>query len=159
MAKAPNLPSYKEAVKASKKKTKTKKEKLLTKEEWEILENERKQKEKDKYKIVDKNRERATTIAFRVSYEERDRIYKRITLSGKMVREFMRDAVLNAPIKAVATRKVVVECKDELKRIVEELERLDQHEFIEEETLYNLDLVLNILSGAEEDENKKVSGK
>ena len=159
MAKAPKLPSYKEAVKASKKKTKTKKENLLTKKEWEILENERKQKEKDKQKIVDKNRERATTIAFRVSFEERDRIYKRIALSGKMVREFMRDAVLNAPIIAVATRKVVVECKDELKRIVEELERLDQHEFIEEETLYNLDLVLNILSGAEEDENKKVSGK
>ena len=159
MAKAPKLPSYKEAVKASKKKTKTKKENLLTKEEWKILENERKQKEKDKHKIVDKNRERATTIAFRVSHEERDRIYKRIALSGRMVREFMRDAVLNAPIKAVATRKVVVECKDELKRIVEELERLDQHEIIEEETLYNLDLVLNILSGAEEDENKKVSGK
>lgn len=46
--KAPKLPSYKEAVKASKKKTKTKKEKLLTKEEWQILENERKQKGKDK---------------------------------------------------------------------------------------------------------------
>lgn len=159
MAKAPELPSYKEAVKASKKKTKTKKEKLLTKEEWKILENERKQKEKAKYKIVDKNRERATTIAFRVSYEERDRIYKRIALSGRMVREFMRDAVLNAPIKAVATRKVVVECKDELKRIVAELERIDQDECIQEETLFNLNLVLNILSGAEEDENKKVSGK
>lgn len=159
MAKAPKLPSYKEAVKASKKKTKTKKEKLLTKEEWEILENERKQKEKEKHKKVDKNRERATTIAFRVSYEERDRIYKRIALSGKMVREFMRDAVLNAPIKAVATRKVVVECKKELEKIVEELERLNEKESIKEETLYNLDLVLNILSGAEENENKKVSGK
>lgn len=158
MAKAPELPSYKEAVKASKKKTKTKKEKLFTKEEWGLIEDERKQKLKDKHKKVDKNRERGTTIAFRVSYKERDRIYKRIALSGKMVREFMRDAVLNVPIKAVATRKVVVECKNELERIIEELERINQNECIEEETLYNLDLVLNILAGAE-DENKKVSGK
>ncbi len=158
MAKAPELPSYKEAVKASKKKTKTKKEKLFTKEEWELIEDERKQKLKDKHKKVDKNRERGTTIAFRVSYKERDRIYKRIALSGKMVREFMRDAVLNVPIKSVATRKVVVECKNELERIIEELERINQNECIEEETLYNLDLVLNILAGAE-DENKKVSGK
>lgn len=159
MAKAPELSSYKEAVKASKKKIKPKKEKLLTKEEWEMIESERRQKEKDKYKRVDKNRERATTIAFRVSYEERNRIYKRIALSGKMVREFMRDSVLNVPIKAVATRKVVVECKDELRRIAKELERIEQDECIQEETLFNLDLVLNILSGAEEDENKKVSGK
>lgn len=28
----------------------------------------------------------------------------------------MRDTVLNSPIKAIGTRKVVVECKDELKK-------------------------------------------
>ena len=157
MAKAPELLSYKEAVKASKKKIKPRKEKLLTKEQWAQEEEEFKDKEKDKQILKDKNRERGITIAFRVSYEERDRIYKRIALSGKMVREFMTDAVLNAPIKAVATRKVVVECKRELEKIAEELERLDQHKSIKEETLYNLALVLNILAGA--DRNKKVSGK
>ncbi|KUK72027.1 MAG: hypothetical protein XD91_1577 [Clostridiales bacterium 38_11] len=144
MAKAPKLPSYEEAVKASKKKVEPKKEKLFTKDEEEKIDDLLRRSESDK------NRERGITIAFRVSCDERDRIYKRIALSGKKVREFMRDAVLNAPIKAVATRKVVLECKSELERIAEELERLNQNESIPERTLYNLDLVLNILSGATE---------
>lgn len=159
MAKAPKLPTYKEAVELSKKPKKEKKTKLLTKEEWDEIREIEKEKERNRKKITDKKRERNITIAFRVSVDERDRIYKRIALSGKMVREFMRDSVLNAPIKVVATRKVIRECKNELEIIGEEFKRLSENNSIPDEILYNLDLVLEMISQAEIDEKKKASSK
>ena len=115
--KAPKFPSYDEAVNRKSKKGKP----LMTKEEWKKLEEERKQKEKEICKKSDKNRKRATTIAFRVSEKDREIIFSKIALSGLNRQDYMTDAILKAPIKVVATRNVIDQCRAELKNISEEL--------------------------------------
>ena len=64
--KAPKFPSYNEAVNRKKKKTKN----LLSKEEWQALEDERKQKERDKDKRFANHRKKDVTIAFRTNQKE-----------------------------------------------------------------------------------------
>ena len=108
--KAPKFPSYDEAVNRKKKKPQS----LLSKEEWQALEEERKQKERDKGKKFANHRKKDVTIAFRTNRKDRELIFKKIAMSGLSRQDYMTNAILNAPIKVFATRNVIDSCKSEL---------------------------------------------
>jgi len=108
--KAPKFPSYDEAVNRKKKKTQN----LLSKEEGQALEEERKQKERDKGKRFVNHRKKDVTIAFRTNRKDRELIFNKIAMSGLSRQDYMINAILNAPIKVFATRNVIDSCKSEL---------------------------------------------
>ena len=115
--KAPKFPSYDEAVNRKKKKTQN----LLSKEEWQALEEERKQKERDKGKQFAGHRKKDVTIAFRTNQKDRDLIFNKIAMSGLSRQEYMTNAILDAPIKVFVTKNVIDSCKSELEEILSEL--------------------------------------
>ena len=122
--KAPKFPSYDEAVNRKSKKGKP----LMTKEEWKRLGEERRHNEKDKHRKSNKNRKRSATIVFRTTEKDREIIFSKIALSGLNRQEYMTDAILNAPIKVVATRNVIDQCKMELQKILPEIQRINSYE-------------------------------
>lgn len=140
--KAPKFPSYEEAVNRKSKKGKT----LMTREEWEKLEEERKQ--KDKHVKSDKNRKRRATIVFRTTEKDREIIFSKIALSGLNRQDYMTDAILNAPIKVVATRNVIDQCKTELQNILAELRRINRYEDMAEKDKYVLEMICQIIEAA-----------
>lgn len=142
--KAPKFPSYDEAVNHRSKKGKT----LMTKEEWEKFEEERKQKDKDKHVKSDKNRKRRATIVFRTTEKDREIIFSKIALSGLNRQDYMTDAILNAPIKVVATRNVIDQCKKELQNIFAELRRINSYEDMAEKDKYVLVMISQIIEAA-----------
>ncbi len=142
--KAPKFPSYDEAVNHRSKKGKT----LMTKEEWEKLEEERKQKDKDKHVKSDKNRKRRATIVFRTTEKNREIIFSKIALSGLNRQDYMTDAILNAPIKVVATRNVIDQCKTELQNILAELRRINSYDDMAEKDKYVLEMINQIIEAA-----------
>ena len=142
--KAPKFPSYDETVNRKSKKGKT----LMTKEEWENLEEERKQKDKDKHVKSDKNRKRRATIVFRTTETDREIIFSKIALSGLNRQDYMTDAILNAPIKVVATRNVIDQCKKELQNIFAELRRINRYEDMTEKDKYVLEMICQIIEAA-----------
>lgn len=144
MVKAPKFPSYDEAVNRKSKKGKS----LMTKEEWEKLEEERKQKDKDKHVKSDKNRKRRATIVFRTTEKDREIIFSKIALSGLNRQDYMTDAILNAPIKVVATRNAIDQCKTELQNILAELRRINSYDDMAEKDKYVLEMICQIIEAA-----------
>lgn len=142
--KAPKFPSYDEAVNHRSKKGKT----LMTKEEWEKFEEERKQKDKDKHVKSDKNRKRRATIVFRTTEKDREIIFSKIALSGLNRQDYMTNAILNAPIKVVATKNVIDQCKKELQNIFAELQRINRYEDMAEKDKYVLEMICQIIEAA-----------
>ena len=142
--KAPKFPSYDEAVNRKSKKGKP----LMTKEEWKKLEEERKQNAKDKHRKSDKNRKRSATIVFRTTEKDRKIIFSKIALSGLNRQEYMTDAILNAPIKVVATRNVIDQCKMELQEILSELKRVEQYGELDANCRHELKMITEIIEAA-----------
>ena len=120
----------------------------MTKEEWENLEEERKQKDKDKHVKSDKNRKRRATIVFRTTETDRGIIFSKIALSGLNRQDYMTDAILNASIKVVATRNVIDQCKKELQNIFAELRRINRYEDMTEKDKYVLEMICQIIEAA-----------
>ena len=142
--KAPKFPSYDEAVNRKKKQGKT----LLSKEEWQALEEARKQKETDKHKRTDKSRKRPATIAFRVSEKDREIIFSKIALSGLSRQDYMTNAILNAPINAIATKNVIDQCKTELGKISAELSNVKKFKDMDEQYRIELKMISQIIEAA-----------
>lgn len=142
--KAPKFPSYDEAVNRKKKKPQN----LLSKEEWQALEEERKQKERDKGKRFANHRKKDVTIAFRTNQKDRELIFKKIAMSGLSRQEYMTNAILNAPIKVFATRNVIDNCKNELKEILLELKRVKQYGELDAGYRHELKMITEIIEAA-----------
>ncbi len=150
MAKAPKFPSYDDIVKnKSSKNKKSLKKKLYTKDEWEQLEEKRKQKERDRHKLSDKNRKKPITIAYRVSVEDRERIYKRIKMTGYPIGVFMTDSILNAPLKIVVTKKVADEIANNISELVAEVKTANDRGLIEKETVNKLNDIISYFQEVE----------
>ncbi|QEJ96148.1 hypothetical protein FUT79_13690 [Treponema phagedenis] len=142
--KAPKFPSYDEAVNRKSKKGKP----LMTKEEWQALKEERKQKERDKGKRFANHRKKDVTIAFRTNRNDRELIFKKISMSGLSRQEYMTNAILNAPIKVFATRNVIDNCKNELKEILSELKRVKQYGELDASYRHELKMITEIIEAA-----------
>ena len=60
----------------------------------------------------------------------------------------MTDAILNAPIKVVATRNVIDQCKKELQNILAELRRINSYEDMAEKDKCELEMICQIIEAA-----------
>lgn len=141
--KAPKFPSYKEVV--QKKKPLAER---LTKAEWKALEENKIEIRKEQHKESDKNRLRPTTIAFRASKEDREKIFKKIALSGLSRQEYMTKAILEAPIEVVATQNIIDQCRDGMHSIYLELSRLNSFNDLSEVKQTELETILEIIKAA-----------
>ena len=102
--KAPKFPSYKDI---SKKKSIEEVERF-SRAEWQAIEAERLEKRKESHRRIDeKRREKQATITFRVDKKDRDKIFSKIELSGQNRQTYMTKAILDAPIKVVATQNII----------------------------------------------------
>lgn len=95
----------------------------------------------------EKNRKRCYTISFRVSPIERDELYSRIRLSGKTKQDYMIKSMLYQKIVVVGNNNVFNELKTELKMIGDRLKNIDSIKDIEEEKVFNLKTILEIIKG------------
>ena len=141
--KAPKFPSYKELV--EKKKPQAER---LTKAQWKALEENKNEIRKEQHKESDKNRILSTTIAFRVSEEDREKIFAKIALSGLSRQEYMTKAILEAPIQVAATQNVIAKCRSSLQSIHEELCRLSSYKDLSEAKQSELETILEIIKAA-----------
>jgi len=142
--KAPKFPSYDEAVNRKKKKDQN----LLSKEEWQALEDERKQKERGKGKRFANHRKKDATIAFRTNQKDRELIFKKIAMSGLSRQDYMINAILDAPVKIFATRNVIDSCKNELQEILSELKRVEQYGELDASYRHELKMITEIIEAA-----------
>ena len=142
--KAPKFPSYDEAVNRKKKKCQN----LMSKEEWQTLEEERKQKERDNGKRFANHRKKDVTIAFRTNRKDRELIFNKIAMSGLSRQDYMTNAILNAPIKVFATRNVIDSCKSELQEILSELKRVKEYGEVDDNYRHELRMIVEIIEAA-----------
>ena len=142
--KAPKFPSYDEAVNRKKKKPQN----LLSNEEWQALEEERKQKERYKGKRFANHRKKDVTIEFRTNQKDRELIFKKIAMSGLSRQDYMTNAILDAPVKIFATRNVIDSCKNELQEILSELKRVEQYGELDANCRHELKMITEIIEAA-----------
>lgn len=147
--KVPKFPSYNEAVNRKKKKTKN----LLSKEEWQALEEEIKQKERDKGKRFENHRKKDVTIAFRINRKDRELIFNKIAMSGLSRQEYMTNAILYAPIKVFATKNVIDSCKSELQEILSELKRVKEYGELDANYRHELSMIIEIIEAATQEKS------
>lgn len=60
----------------------------------------------------------------------------------------MTDAILNAPIKVVATKNVIDQCKTQLQDILAELRRINSYKDMAEKDKYVLEMICQIIEAA-----------
>ena len=143
--KAPKFPNYKDIIK----KKKVEEVERLSKAEWQIIETERIEKRKESHRRSDeKRREKQATITFRVDKKDRDRILSKIELSGQNRQTYMTKAILDAPIKVVATQNIIDACKNKLERIYEELLRLESYKDLDSVSKTELKMIMEIINAA-----------
>ena len=128
---------------------------LLTKDEWEKLDEENTQKVREKGKKMAKKRKKPVTIAFRTSISDREKIYNHIALSGLPKQTYMTDAILHAPVRIVASQHVIDRCYQVLSEILEEMSKGTSYDEMDEVLRDEFVFVMKIMEAALEkrDEN------
>ncbi|MFA6697243.1 MAG: hypothetical protein WCS08_02550 [Eubacteriales bacterium] len=143
--KAPKFPNYKDISK----KKKVEEVERLSKAEWQTIETERIEKRKESHRRSDeKRREKQATITFRVDKKDRDKIFSKIELSGQNRQTYMTKAILDAPIKVVATQNIIDSCRNKLDRIYEELLRLESYKDLDSVSETELKMIMEIINAA-----------
>lgn len=143
--KAPKFPNYKDISK----KKKVEEVERLSKAEWQTIETESIEKRKESHRRSDeKRREKQATITFRVDKKDRDKIFSKIELSGQNRQAYMTKAILDAPIKVVATQNIIDSCRNKLDRIYEELLRLESYKDLDSVSETELKMIMEIINAA-----------
>lgn len=143
--KAPKFPSYRDISK----KKKVEEVERLSKAEWQAIEVERIEKRKESHRRSDeKRREKQATITFRVDKKDRAKIFSKIELSGQNRQTYMTKAILDAPIKVVATQNIIDNCGNKLDRIYEKLLRLGSYKDLDSVSETELQMIMEIINAA-----------
>ncbi len=99
----------------------------------------------------DKNRWRNVTIAFRVSPEENEELNNRVKLSGfRTKQDYIIESVLHQKVVATGNPMMLVQFRQNLQRIEEELKRIGNASEMDEELLTPIRSMLEILEGFKE---------
>lgn len=96
----------------------------------------------DKY-----NRFRSQTIAFRVSPEENAQINIAVSLSGLTKQDYITNKLLDRTINVKASCKVHRAVYDRLTEVLEQLQRINTGEKIDEELMENISLITHLVDG------------
>lgn len=94
-----------------------------------------------------RNRFRSQTIAFRVSPEEDKLINIAVSLSGMTKQDYITNKLLDRTINVQASCKVHRAVYDRLTEVLEELNRIDAGEKVDEELLDNISLISRLVDG------------
>lgn len=99
----------------------------------------------------DKNRWRNVTIAFRMSPEENEELNNRVRLSGfRTKQDYIIQSVLHQKVVAIGNPLMLVQFRQNLQRIEQELERIEKASEMDEELLTPIRSMLEILEGFRE---------
>ena len=103
-------------------------------------------------KSVDKhNRYRSITVGFRVSPEENEVLNAAVALSGLPKQEYCYRRCINRDVVVQGNPKVYKALKDELKKVLTELERISNSN-VSDELLETIQLITTTLDGMRGDE-------
>ena len=103
-------------------------------------------------KSVDKhNRYRSITVGFRVSPEENEVLNAAVALSGLPKQEYCYRRCMNRDVVVQGNPKVYKALKDELKKVLTELERISNSN-VSDELLETIHLITTTLDGMRGDE-------
>ena len=99
----------------------------------------------------DKNRWRNITIAFRMSPEENEELNNRVRLSGfRTKQDYIIQSVLHQKVIANGNPLMLVQFRQNLQRIEQELERIEKASEMDGELLTPIRSMLEILEGFRE---------
>ena len=99
----------------------------------------------------DKNRWRNVTIAFRMSPEENEELNNRVRLSGfRTKQDYIIQSVLHQKVIANGNPLMLVQFRQNLQRIEQELERIEKASEMDGELLTPIRSMLEILEGFRE---------
>lgn len=99
----------------------------------------------------DKNRWRNVTIAFRMSQEENEELNNRVKLSGfRTKQDYIIQSVLHQKVVAMGNPLMLVQFRQNLQRIEQELIRIEKTSEMDEELLIPIRSMLEILEGFQE---------
>ena len=96
----------------------------------------------------DKNRWRNVTIAFRMSSEENEELNNRVKLSGfRTKQDYIIQSVLHQKVVATGNPLMLVQFRQNLQRIEQELKRIEEVSEMDGELLTPIRSMLEILDG------------
>lgn len=90
------------------------------------------------------NKERYITVAFHVSPEEHEQLYKRIRLSGRRVRDYMAQAAITSKIVVLGNERLRKRIEDMLRDIVPELRKWENAEDIDPIVVADLKMIFEL---------------
>jgi uncharacterized protein (DUF1778 family) len=94
-----------------------------------------------------RNRFRSQTIAFRVSPEEDKQINIAVSLSGLTKQDYITNKLLDRTINVKASCKVHRAVYDRLTEVLEQLNRIEAGQKIDEELMDNISLITRLVDG------------
>ena len=83
-------------------------------------------------------------LAFHISQEEHEQLYKRIRLSGKRVRDYMAQAGITSKVIVLGNESLRKRIEDMLKDIVPELKKWETAEDIDPAVVQDLKMIFEI---------------
>lgn len=90
------------------------------------------------------NRERYITVAFHISPEEHEQLYKRIKLSGKRVRDYMAQAGITSKVIVLGNESLRKRIEDMLRDIVPELRKWETADDIDPTVIQDLRMIFEL---------------
>lgn len=107
-------------------------------------------------KVYDKrNRHRNKTVAFRVSPEEWEQFETAARLSGLSKQEYLISRMYERDIVVQGNPRVYKALRNELAKVLEQLQRLTTAEELDSELLGTITLIVTTLNGLKEDPNDR----
>ena len=98
-----------------------------------------------------KNRWRNKTVAFRVSPEEDEQIEAAVRLSGLTKQDYITRHLLCREVVVQGNPRVYKALQNELAAVLAELQRIEAGDGVDEELMYNIELIAAIMDGMRED--------
>jgi len=105
-------------------------------------------------KLLDhKGRWRNRTVAFRVSPEEAELIDREVALSGLTKQDYITRRLLNRDVVVNGNPRVYKALRNQMAEMLEELRRIESYSDENEELLYTIRMIADIMGGMKQDEN------
>ncbi len=97
------------------------------------------------------NRWRNRTVAFRVSEEENAQIDLAVKLTGLTKQDYITRRLLCKDVVAQGNPRVYKALRDQLTDVLEQLQRIEAGEGVDDDLLDTINLIANIMGGMKED--------
>ena len=90
------------------------------------------------------NRDRYITVAFHISPEEHEQLYKRIKLSGRRVRDYMTQSGITSKVVVIGNESLRKRIEDMLRDIVPELKKWENAEDVDPVVIQDLKMIFEM---------------